>query len=216
MIRKGIIVTRDGARFLGGPGSGNFGHAGIPGQRGGSRGGGGGTLKGSGNVNTAVFEDIESRSWDDSNSVVEPVIKEIARSGIGGTVGDDLTYGGGYDTIFESDVSEYIQETFSEMVAFNQTDIYNLTESEMGAKIDSAAEYLQKETLGKINKIIGEIEKDIQNIDPDLSEENKAKAIKYLKQSKSNMEKKAAETTEKVIKIKSDYKQKIADEFNKL
>lgn len=44
MIRKGIIVTRDGARFLGGPGSGNFGHAGIPGQRGGSapRGSGGG------------------------------------------------------------------------------------------------------------------------------------------------------------------------------
>lgn len=42
MIRKGIIVTRDGMRILGGPGSGNFGHAGIPGQRGGSAPGGSG------------------------------------------------------------------------------------------------------------------------------------------------------------------------------
>ena len=41
MIRKGIIVTRDGMRLLGGPGSGNFGHGGIPGQRGGSAQGGG-------------------------------------------------------------------------------------------------------------------------------------------------------------------------------
>jgi len=41
MIRKGIIVTRDGMRLLGGPGSGNFGHGGIPGQRGGSAPGGG-------------------------------------------------------------------------------------------------------------------------------------------------------------------------------
>lgn len=36
MIRKGIIITKDGFRCLGGPGSGNFGHSGIPGQRGGS------------------------------------------------------------------------------------------------------------------------------------------------------------------------------------
>ncbi len=42
MIRKGIIITKDGARLLGGPGSGNFGHAGIPGQRGGSAPGGSG------------------------------------------------------------------------------------------------------------------------------------------------------------------------------
>ena len=42
MIRKGIIITKDGFRCLGGPGSGNFGHAGIPGQRGGSAPGGGG------------------------------------------------------------------------------------------------------------------------------------------------------------------------------
>lgn len=46
MIRKGIIVTRDGMRLLGGPGSGNFGHAGIPGQRGGSSSGGGGVSSG--------------------------------------------------------------------------------------------------------------------------------------------------------------------------
>lgn len=49
MIRKGIIVTRDGLRILGGQGSGNFGHAGIPGQRGGSAagtGGGGGGSSG--------------------------------------------------------------------------------------------------------------------------------------------------------------------------
>ena len=45
MIRKGIIVTRDGMRLLGGPGSGNFGHAGIPGQRGGSAKGSGGIAK---------------------------------------------------------------------------------------------------------------------------------------------------------------------------
>ena len=42
MIRKGIITTKDGFRCLGGPGSGNFGHAGIPGQQGGSAPGGGG------------------------------------------------------------------------------------------------------------------------------------------------------------------------------
>lgn len=42
MIRNGIIITRDGMRILGGPGSGNFGHAGISGQRGGSSSGGGG------------------------------------------------------------------------------------------------------------------------------------------------------------------------------
>jgi len=42
MIRKGIIVTRDGLRILGGQGSGNFGHAGVPGERGGSSSGGGG------------------------------------------------------------------------------------------------------------------------------------------------------------------------------
>lgn len=43
---KGIIKTKDGAFFvckeLGGPGSGNFDHAGIPGQQGGSAPGGGG------------------------------------------------------------------------------------------------------------------------------------------------------------------------------
>ena len=49
MIRKGIIVTRDGMRLLGGPGSGNFGHGGIPGQRGGSAPGGG-----SGGVDTDI------------------------------------------------------------------------------------------------------------------------------------------------------------------
>lgn len=42
MIRKGIIITKDGMRLLGGPGSGNFDHAGIPGQQGGSAPGGGG------------------------------------------------------------------------------------------------------------------------------------------------------------------------------
>ena len=46
MIRKGIIVTRDGMRLLGGPGSGNFGHAGVPGERGGSSSGGGGVSSG--------------------------------------------------------------------------------------------------------------------------------------------------------------------------
>lgn len=48
MIRKGIIITKDGMRILGGQGSGNFGHAGIPGQQGGSAHGGGGGSEGNG------------------------------------------------------------------------------------------------------------------------------------------------------------------------
>lgn len=53
MIRKGIIVTRDGFRCLGGPGSGNFDHAGIPGQRGGSAPAGG--ISAPGDLNSLVY-----------------------------------------------------------------------------------------------------------------------------------------------------------------
>lgn len=62
MIRKGIIVTRDGHRLLGGPGSGNFGHAGTPGQRGGSAPGGGSW--GSGKLTQSQQNAIKDYSGD--------------------------------------------------------------------------------------------------------------------------------------------------------
>ncbi len=192
---------------------GNFGHAGRPGQVGGSAPGGGRTTLPKNLDSMLIIDEINERSWDDANNVVNPVIEEINNSGIGGTVGNDLVYGGGYDELFESDTSEYIQEAFSEMITFNQTDIYHLSESEMYLKINSATEYLKKEVMNKINKTIDEIDKDIKNIDPDLSDENKIKYIEYLKQSKTNMEKKAKETSEKIIKINSDYRKIISDGF---
>jgi hypothetical protein len=84
MIRKGIIVTRDGMRLLGGPGSGNFGHGGIPGQRGGSAAGSGGIAK---NVDGNDFTFDQAKNAADKkngaivNSAANRDLKERAREG---------------------------------------------------------------------------------------------------------------------------------------
>lgn len=60
LIAASAVIT---ARNLGGPGSGNFGHAGIPGQVGGSMGDG-----------LTPSQDIDQRAWEDST---EPLRKKL-------------------------------------------------------------------------------------------------------------------------------------------
>lgn len=133
MIRKGIIITKDGMRILGGSGSGNFGHAGIPGQRGGSAPGG------SGGGSASVKFNIKNISQDNFN--LNDYIPESKDPGEMVTINNSATK----DAVFR------VKTTSNEKFAYGWADYDkagNLLKSGGGATDEQLKTWNEKARIG--------------------------------------------------------------------
>ena len=115
---KGIIRTKDGHAFvckeLGGPGSGNFGHAGVPGERGGAAPGGGATAShvySSSRYSTEEEDDVGeeiSKKLDKSNKEYNTGELKTEIEDLAIKIGKDK-YGRGFLVAFKTD-DTYVDE----------------------------------------------------------------------------------------------------------